>query len=60
MAGRQEVEFKTLDGLTLRGWLYPAKSRGPGIIMTPGVRRARQTAFQKNLTDEHSSTSPRT
>ncbi|KAF4312735.1 hypothetical protein GTA08_BOTSDO11851 [Botryosphaeria dothidea] len=36
MAGRQEVEFKTLDGLTLRGWLYPAKSRGPGIIMTPG------------------------
>ncbi|EKG12980.1 hypothetical protein MPH_09898 [Macrophomina phaseolina MS6] len=36
MAGRQEVEFKALDGLTLRGWLYPAKSRGPGIIMTPG------------------------
>ncbi|EOD48465.1 putative n-terminal domain protein [Neofusicoccum parvum UCRNP2] len=37
MADRQEVEFTTLDGLTLRGWLYPAKGgRGPGIIMTPG------------------------
>ncbi|RDW74449.1 acetyltransferase fmaC [Aspergillus mulundensis] len=32
----QTVEFKTLDGLTLRGTLYPATSRGPGIVMTPG------------------------
>lgn len=34
---RQDVEFRTLDGLTLRAWLYPAEKRGPGIIMTPGV-----------------------
>ncbi|PYI04017.1 alpha/beta-hydrolase [Aspergillus sclerotiicarbonarius CBS 121057] len=32
----QPVEFKTLDGLTLRGSLYPAAARGPGIVMTPG------------------------
>lgn len=35
----QDVEFKTLDGLTIRGWLYPAKSRAPAIIITPGVSR---------------------
>jgi hypothetical protein len=37
MANHDEVEFKTLDGLTLRGWLYPASKRGPGIVITPGV-----------------------
>ena len=37
MAHHDEVEFKTLDGLTLRGWLYPASKRGPGIVITPGV-----------------------
>ena len=33
----EEIEFKTIDGLTLRGWLYPAASKGPAVIMTPGV-----------------------
>ena len=33
----QEVEFKVIDGLTLRGSLYPAASKGPAVIMTPGV-----------------------
>lgn len=33
----EDVEFRTLDGLTIRGWLYPAKSRGPAIVITPGV-----------------------
>ncbi|KIA75679.1 hypothetical protein HK57_00540 [Aspergillus ustus] len=33
----EEVEFKTLDQLTLRGRLYPASQRGPAIIMNPGV-----------------------
>ena len=33
----EEVSFQTLDGLTIRGWLYPAKARGPAIIITPGV-----------------------
>ncbi|KAJ5997671.1 DltD domain-containing protein [Penicillium canescens] len=32
----EDVSFKTLDGLTLVGRLYPADKRGPGIIMTPG------------------------
>ena len=37
MSSKQRVEFKTLDGLTLRGDLYPAETRGPAIILTPGV-----------------------
>ncbi|TVY19101.1 Polyketide transferase, partial [Lachnellula arida] len=36
MAGQQNVQFKTLDGLTLKGLLYPASQNGPAIIMTPG------------------------
>jgi hypothetical protein len=35
--GREDVEFRTLDGLTIRGWLYPATKRGAAIIATPGV-----------------------
>lgn len=35
---REDIEFKTLDGITLRGWLYPAEKRGPGIILSAGVR----------------------
>jgi hypothetical protein len=34
---REDVTFKTLDGLLIHGWLYPAVKRGPGVIMTPGV-----------------------
>ena len=37
----QEVEFKAIDGLTLRGSLYPAASKGPAVIMTPGVSTTR-------------------
>jgi hypothetical protein len=33
----EDIEFKTIDGLTLRGWLYPAASKGSAVIMTPGV-----------------------
>jgi hypothetical protein len=40
MAAHEDVEFKTLDGLTLRGWLYPASKRGPGIVITPGVSQS--------------------
>lgn len=36
MANKQDVEFQTIDGLTLRGWFFPAQQRGPAIIMTPG------------------------
>jgi hypothetical protein len=35
---RQDVSFRTLSGLTLRGWLFPAEKRGPAIILSPGVR----------------------
>lgn len=35
---REDIEFKSLDGVTLRGWLYPAEKRGPGIILSAGVR----------------------
>ncbi|KAH8657764.1 Alpha/Beta hydrolase protein [Xylariales sp. PMI_506] len=37
MSNRQDIEFKTLDGVTLRGWLWPAKQRGPAIILTTGL-----------------------
>jgi hypothetical protein len=37
MSNHEDVEFKTLDGLTLRGSLYPAQQKGPGIVITPGV-----------------------
>ncbi|KAH7157762.1 DltD N-terminal domain protein [Dactylonectria estremocensis] len=33
---REDVEFQTLDGCTLRGWLFPAAERGPAVIMSPG------------------------
>ena len=36
----QDVEFKTIDGLTLRGDLYNAglsSGKGPAVIITPGV-----------------------
>jgi len=35
---RLNVEFKTLDGLTLSALLFPATNRGPGMVMSPGVR----------------------
>lgn len=34
---QQDVDFKTIDGLTLRGRMYIASNRGPGIVMSPGV-----------------------
>ena len=33
----EAIEFRTLDGLTIRGSLYPATKRGPAVVMTPGV-----------------------
>lgn len=38
MATRRDVEFKTLDGLTLRGRLYATAGRRPAVVITPGVR----------------------
>ncbi|KAH8731287.1 Alpha/Beta hydrolase protein [Phaeosphaeriaceae sp. PMI808] len=39
---REDVEFKTFDGLTLRGWLYPALSHGPALIMTQGFNTPKE------------------
>ncbi|KAF2119265.1 Alpha/Beta hydrolase protein [Lophiotrema nucula] len=39
MIYRKDVSFKTVDGLTLRGWLYPvedAGGRAPAVVVTPG------------------------
>ncbi|KAI1083472.1 Alpha/Beta hydrolase protein [Whalleya microplaca] len=42
MIDREDVEFKTVDGLTLRGWLFPAQQRSAAIIMTPGFNMTKE------------------
>lgn len=39
MADRTDIEFKSYEGLTLRGWFYSNKSqeRAPVIVMSHGV-----------------------
>ena len=37
MASTEDVEFKTVDGLMLRGRLYHSGALGPGVVMCPGV-----------------------
>ncbi|KAJ0422728.1 Alpha/Beta hydrolase protein [Aspergillus carlsbadensis] len=32
----EKVQFRTLDGIFLRGRLYPAAQRGPAVILSPG------------------------
>ncbi|KAI4688041.1 uncharacterized protein J4E84_004969 [Alternaria hordeiaustralica] len=54
----QEVEFRTIDGLTLRGDLYNAavsSGKGPAVIITPGFNCVKEMfvpdvaeQFQKN------------
>ena len=34
---REDVEFRTADGTTLRGWFYPQEQKSGCIIMTHGV-----------------------
>jgi dipeptidyl aminopeptidase/acylaminoacyl peptidase len=36
MASCEDIEFKTFDGLTLRGWFYHAGENSPCIILTHG------------------------
>ncbi|RYC54292.1 hypothetical protein CHU98_g11916 [Xylaria longipes] len=36
MSSVENVEFKTVDGVTLRGKIYHATQPGPGIVMCPG------------------------
>lgn len=39
MANRKDITFRTIDGLTLHGWLYPSASPtpSPAVILTPGL-----------------------
>ncbi|MCZ7590615.1 MAG: alpha/beta fold hydrolase, partial [Gaiella sp.] len=42
---RRDIEFKTEDGVTLRGWHYPAKGvggRAPTVIMAHGFTATRE------------------
>lgn len=34
---RKDVEFKTFDGLTLRGWLFVGPKDGPAVIINGAV-----------------------
>ncbi|KAI1762471.1 DltD N-terminal domain protein [Hypoxylon sp. FL1150] len=44
MASQEDVEFKTADGITLRGRIYAAKERGPGVVMSPGFNAVKELA----------------
>ncbi|KAL6808581.1 Alpha/Beta hydrolase protein [Trichoderma camerunense] len=44
---RKDVAFPTVDGITLKGWFFPASDRnGPCVIMTPGL-----TALKEHFVD---------
>lgn len=34
---RSDVEFQTVDGLTLRGWLFKGPKAGPAVIVNGAV-----------------------
>jgi hypothetical protein len=36
---RQDIGFRTLDGLTLRGWLFPGTKGGSAVILHNGVSK---------------------
>lgn len=36
-----KVEYKTIDGITIRGLLHPTEVKAPAIIMTHGVSALR-------------------
>ncbi|KFY38192.1 hypothetical protein V494_04449 [Pseudogymnoascus sp. VKM F-4513 (FW-928)] len=41
----EDVEFKTIEGLVLRGWLFSAAKRGPAVIMTPGFNCVKEDFY---------------
>jgi hypothetical protein len=49
MVAFEDVEFKTVDGTILRGRLFPAKDRGVGVVMSPGVSPRYQSIPTHNL-----------
>ncbi|KAL2820179.1 alpha/beta-hydrolase [Aspergillus cavernicola] len=46
----EEVEFQTLDQLTLKARLYPASERGPAIIMNPGYNCTKEISVPSAAT----------
>ncbi|KAI9687314.1 MAG: hypothetical protein M1822_002357 [Bathelium mastoideum] len=42
MATPENVEFKTIDGVMLRGVVFPARTRGPGIILSPAFNAVKE------------------
>ncbi|KAK6856598.1 Thiohydrolase [Apiospora arundinis] len=47
MHSQEEVSFRTLDGLTLRGSLYVGGHKVPAIIMTPGFNVTKEFLLPK-------------
>ncbi|KAI1272224.1 Alpha/Beta hydrolase protein [Xylaria sp. FL0933] len=47
MTSHEEVNFQTLDGLTLRGTLYLAGLNSPAIIITPGFNVTRDVLLPR-------------
>ncbi|KAL9094792.1 MAG: hypothetical protein Q9165_003063 [Trypethelium subeluteriae] len=55
MAASERVEFKTIDGVILRGVVFPASARGPAVILSPAFNSVKEMlglydaaqAFQK-------------
>ena len=43
----EEVEFKTSDGLTLRGWWSPGESGNPVLIFCHGLNRSRLELLER-------------
>ncbi len=39
---RRDIEFKTFDGLTLRGWLHKGPKGGPAVIINVAVSSVQQ------------------
>ncbi|KAI2616726.1 DltD N-terminal domain protein [Hypoxylon sp. NC1633] len=48
MSSREDIEFKTLDGLSLRGHLYPAGHNSAAVVMTPGFNTVKDV-FLPNI-----------
>ncbi|KAI0968592.1 DltD N-terminal domain protein [Xylaria arbuscula] len=48
MSSREDIEFRTQDGLTLRGHLYPSGSNSAAVLMTPGFNTVKDV-FLPNI-----------
>ncbi|KAL2072659.1 hypothetical protein VTL71DRAFT_12002 [Oculimacula yallundae] len=51
MARQENVDFKMADGVTLRGRIFPAMERGPGIVMCPGFNGVKEMVGLPSLAE---------